>query len=52
VFDVVEPFARQLAHTGRPPFRRRAMLRLVGQALLAQRRVSGRVACSRRGVAA
>ena len=26
VFDVIEPFARQLAQTGRPPFRRRAML--------------------------
>ena len=44
VFDVIEPFAAQLARTGRPPFRRRAMLRLIGQALLAQHRVSGRVA--------
>jgi uncharacterized Rmd1/YagE family protein len=44
VFDVIEPFAFQLANTGRPPFRRRAMLRLIGQALLAQHRVSGRVA--------
>jgi uncharacterized Rmd1/YagE family protein len=44
VFDVIEPFAAQLAQTGRPPFRRRSMLRLVGQALLAQHRVSGRVA--------
>ncbi|HYA72889.1 MAG TPA: RMD1 family protein [Roseiarcus sp.] len=44
VFDVIEPFAFQLAHSGRPPFRRRAMLRLIGQALLAQHRVSGRVA--------
>ena len=44
VFDVIEPFARQLAHAGRPPFRRKAMLRLIGQALLAQHRVSGRVA--------
>jgi uncharacterized Rmd1/YagE family protein len=44
VFDVVEPFAAKLAATGRPPFRRRAMLRLIGQALLAQHRVSGRVA--------
>ncbi|THD48263.1 MAG: RMD1 family protein [Bradyrhizobium sp.] len=44
VFDVIEPFAAQLAKSGRPPFRRRSMLRLVGQALLAQHRVSGRVA--------
>ena len=44
VFDVIEPFAFQLAHSGRPPFRRKAMLRLIGQALLAQHRVSGRVA--------
>jgi uncharacterized Rmd1/YagE family protein len=44
VFDVIEPFARQLADSGRPPFNRRAMLRLIGQALLAQHRVSGRVA--------
>jgi uncharacterized Rmd1/YagE family protein len=44
VFDVIEPFAAKLAATGRPPFRRRAMLRLIGQALLAQHRVSGRVA--------
>ena len=44
VFDVVEPFAAKLAASGRPPFRRRAMLRLIGQALLAQHRVSGRVA--------
>ena len=44
VFDVIEPFAAKLAATGRPPFRRRAMLKLIGQALLAQHRVSGRVA--------
>jgi uncharacterized Rmd1/YagE family protein len=44
VFDVIEPFAAKLAASGRPPFSRRAMLRLIGQALLAQHRVSGRVA--------
>jgi uncharacterized Rmd1/YagE family protein len=44
VFDVIEPFAAKLANTGRPPFRRAAMLKLIGQALLAQHRVSGRVA--------
>lgn len=44
VFDVVEPFARRLAETGRRPFGRRAFLKLIGQALLVQHRVSGRVA--------
>ena len=44
VFDVIEPFAAELARRGRPPFRRSSMLRLIGQALLAQHRVSGRVA--------
>src|SRR6185437_3691611 len=44
VFDVIEPFARELAASGRPPFSRRAMLQLIGQALIAQHRVSGRVA--------
>ena len=44
VFDVIEPFAARLAASGRTPFRRRAMLRLIGQALLVQHRVSGRVA--------
>jgi uncharacterized Rmd1/YagE family protein len=44
VFDVIEPFAVQLARSGQPPFRRRAMLQLIGEALLAQHRVSGRVA--------
>jgi uncharacterized Rmd1/YagE family protein len=44
VFDVIEPFAAKLASTGRTPFRRAAMLKLIGQALLAQHRVSGRVA--------
>jgi len=44
VFDVVEPFAGRLAASGKTPFRRRAMLRLIGQALLVQHRVSGRIA--------
>jgi uncharacterized Rmd1/YagE family protein len=44
VFDVIEPFAAKLANSGRTPFRRAAMLKLIGQALLAQHRVSGRVA--------
>lgn len=44
VFDVIEPFARELAESGQPPFNRRAILRLIGQTLIAQHRVSGRVA--------
>jgi uncharacterized Rmd1/YagE family protein len=44
VFDTIEPFAAELASKGRPPFRRRAMLELIGQTLLVQHRVSGRVA--------
>lgn len=44
VFDFIEPFAHTLAEKGRAPFNRTAMLRLIGQALLAQHRVSGRVA--------
>ncbi len=44
VFDIIEPFAAQLARTGRAPWNRRSMLKLIGQALLAQHRISGRVA--------
>lgn len=44
VFDIVEPFAAELAKRGRPPWRRRSMLRLIGQTLLVQHRVSGRIA--------
>jgi uncharacterized Rmd1/YagE family protein len=44
VFDTIEPFAATLAGTGRPPWNRREMLKLVGQTLLVQHRVSGRVA--------
>jgi hypothetical protein len=44
VFDAIEPFATELARTGRAPWNRRKMLRLIGQALLAQHRMSGRVA--------
>jgi uncharacterized Rmd1/YagE family protein len=43
VFDLVEPFARQLAEKGRTSGRR-TILRHVGNALLVQHRVSGRVA--------
>jgi uncharacterized Rmd1/YagE family protein len=44
VFDIVEPFAAELARSGRPPWKRRSMLKLIGQTLLVQHRVSGRVA--------
>ena len=43
VFDVIEPFAADLARRGRPPWKRRAMLKLIGQTLLVQHRVSGRI---------
>lgn len=44
VFDAIEPFAGELARTGRAPWDRRSMLKLIGQALIAQHRISGRVA--------
>lgn len=44
VFDLVEPFARQLAERGRVHASRRTLLRHIGNALLVQHRVSGRVA--------
>jgi len=44
VFDTIEPFAAELALRGRPPWKRRAMLELIGQTLLVRHRVSGRVA--------
>lgn len=44
VFDVIEPFARKLAEQGRTPPRRKSILQLIGNALLVQQRVAGRVA--------
>lgn len=44
VFDTIEPFARELASFGRTSKSRTAMLKLLGEALLVQHRVSGRVA--------
>ncbi|HXW23511.1 MAG TPA: RMD1 family protein [Xanthobacteraceae bacterium] len=44
VFDKIEPFARALAETGRIPGGRRVILRHIGNGLLVQHRVSGRVA--------
>lgn len=48
VFDTVEPWARELAEGGRTPGGRRAMLKLIGSALLVQHRVSRRVAAAER----
>lgn len=44
VFDIMEPFARQLAEQGRRPGSRKEILKHVGNALLVRQRVSGRVA--------
>ena len=44
VFDTIEPAAHTLALNGRIPRDRRGLLRLIGAALLAQHRVSGRIA--------
>ena len=44
VIEVIEPFARQLAEQGRTRGGRRAILKHIGNALLVQHRVSGRVA--------
>lgn len=44
VFDTIEPAAARLASTGRIPQARRDLMKLVGAALLAQHRVSGRIA--------
>jgi uncharacterized Rmd1/YagE family protein len=44
VFEIIEPFAKELADYGRTRRDRKAMLKLLGNALLVQHRVSGRVA--------
>jgi uncharacterized Rmd1/YagE family protein len=44
VFEIIEPFAKELADHGRTRRDRRAVMRLIGNALLVQHRVSGRVA--------
>jgi required for meiotic nuclear division protein 1 len=44
VFEVIEPFARELATLGKARLNRTGILRLIGNALLVQHRVSGRVA--------
>jgi required for meiotic nuclear division protein 1 len=44
VFEVIEPFAKELATHGRTRRDRTSLLKLIGNALLVQHRVSGRVA--------
>jgi required for meiotic nuclear division protein 1 len=44
VFEIIEPFAKELADYGRTRRDRKGMLKLLGNALLVQHRVSGRVA--------
>jgi required for meiotic nuclear division protein 1 len=43
VLDTIEPAATRLAASGRVPKTRKALLKLIGEALLAQHRVSGRI---------
>src|ERR1700676_3044972 len=44
VFDTIEPFARELARFGKTSRNRTDLLKLMGNALLVQHRLSGRVA--------
>jgi uncharacterized Rmd1/YagE family protein len=44
VFDTIEPFARELANRGKTSRNRTDLLKLIGNALLVQHRLSGRVA--------
>jgi uncharacterized Rmd1/YagE family protein len=44
VFDTIEPFARELANFGKTSRNRTDLLKLLGNALLVQHRLSGRVA--------
>jgi uncharacterized Rmd1/YagE family protein len=44
VFDTIEPFARELATSGQTSKSRTDLLKLIGNSLLVQHRVSGRVA--------
>jgi uncharacterized Rmd1/YagE family protein len=44
VLEIIEPFARELADHGRTRRDRKGILKLIGNALLVQHRVSGRVA--------
>src|SRR3981189_3140508 len=44
VIEIIEPFAKELADHGKAHLNRTGILRLIGNALLVQQRVSGRVA--------
>ena len=44
VFDTIDPFARELARLGKTSRNRTDLLKLIGNALLVQHRLSGRVA--------
>ena len=44
VFEIIEPFVRELATSGKTQRSRRGILKLIGDALLVQHNVSGRVA--------
>src|SRR5882757_8448879 len=44
VFEIIEPFAKELADHGQTRRDRKGVLKLIGKALLVQQRVSGRVA--------
>ena len=44
VFEIIEPFTKELADQGRTRRSRRGMMKLLGNALLVQHRMSGRVA--------
>jgi uncharacterized Rmd1/YagE family protein len=44
VFETIEPFVRELATSGKFSRNRRGLLKLIGEALLVQHNVSGRVA--------
>ena len=43
VFDVIEPFASQLARNGHLPGKRRQVVSTIGEALLMQQRTAGRI---------
>jgi uncharacterized Rmd1/YagE family protein len=44
VFETIDPFVRELASSGKTRRNRRGILKLIGDALLVQHNVSGRVA--------
>ena len=44
VFEIIEPFVQELANSGKTQRSRRGILKLIGNALLVQHHVSGRVA--------